>query len=463
MPEPIESLFSTREMSSVFSSQGFVRSLLAFEAGLARAQAKLGIIPEAASDMIRAKCDEKLFDGAALFAEAARSGTPVIPLVAKLTELVDGDAQKYVHWGATSQDAVDSALMLQIRAGLSLLADGLDTVCDRCAALAEQHRRTVMAGRTLLQHAVPITFGLKAARWLSMAQRRSQSLRELQTRATAVQLGGAAGTLAAIASGEALDAHSRAKDRGLLVVEGLAEELALPAPDLPWHTERDRVGEIAAQLGVVAGAMAKIAGDIVLLAQTEVAEVFEAGEPGKGASSAMPQKRNPVDAIRALTAARLAIGEVPVILSAMAQSHERGAGDWQAEWSAVPNLFRYTACSVEALGISLHGLRVDPKRMAENLERTRGQIMAESLTMTLASRMGRPAAQRIVTEICRQVETSGKTVKEIAQSDPRIAGHLDAEGLDRALDAANYLGSTDALIERSLESFRYSRAMRAPR
>jgi 3-carboxy-cis,cis-muconate cycloisomerase len=436
-------------MSRIFSPEGHVRSLLAFEAGLARVQAGLGIIPEVAAETIRAKCDEKLFDVAALFAEASLSGTPVIPLVTRLTELVGGDSQKYVHWAATSQDALDTALMLQIRGGLSLLSEGLDAVCRRCAALAEQHRQTVMAGRTLLQHAVPITFGLKAARWLAMARRRSQSLGALQARATAVQLGGAAGTLAAIAPGEG-------SDRGLLLVEALAEELALPAPDLPWHAERDRVAEIAAHLGVVAGAMAKIAGDIVLLAQTEVAEVLEAGKPGKGASSAMPQKRNPVHAIRALTAARLAIGEVPVILSAMAAGHERGAGDWQAEWAAVPHLFRYTACSVEAVRISLEELVVNPKRMAENLERTGGQIMAEALTMALASHVGRPAAQRTVAEICRQAEASGKTVKEIASSDPRIADHLDTERLDRALDPASYLGSADALIERSLEAFRKS-------
>ena len=255
--ESLESMFSTVEMSKVYSSQGCVRSLLAFEGGLARAQARLGIIPRAASDKICAKCDEKIFDAAALFAEAARSGTPVLPLVERLAELVGPDGGKYVHWGATSQDAVDTALMLQIREGLSLITDSLDAVCDRCAALADQHRRTVMAGRTLLQQAVPITFGLKAARWLSMSLRRAQSLRDLRARSIAVQLGGAAGTLAATVSVHTADAV--AEDRGLLLVQALAEELGLPAPDLPWHTERDRVAEIAAELGIVAGAMAKIA------------------------------------------------------------------------------------------------------------------------------------------------------------------------------------------------------------
>ena len=451
MPEPLESLFSTKEMSKVFSSEELVRSLLAFEAGLARAQARLGIIPDAASESIQAKCDVELFDVASLFSEAARSGTPVIPLIAKLNELVGDEAQKYVHWGATSQDAMDSAFMLQINAGLSLLADELEAVCGRCAELAERHKRTVMAGRTLLQQAVPITFGLKAARWLSMVQRRSLSLHELRGRATAVQLGGAAGTLAALANRGASRAQAGQEDLGLAVIEKLAGELGLPAPDLPWHTERDRVAEIAAQLGVVAGAMAKIAGDIVLLAQTEVAEAFEASGPGKGSSSAMPQKRNPVDAVRAVAAARLAIGEVPVILSAMAQAHERGAGDWQAEWSAIPSLFRFTACSVEAVRLSLQGLTVDPERMVENLGRTQGQIMAESLTMALAADMGRPAAQRVVAEICRQAEMTGKPLREIARSDARVRDRLDEGQLDRALDPATYLGSTEALVERALE------------
>ena len=258
--------------------------------------------------------------------------------------------RSFVHWGATSQDAIDTATMLQMRQGLNLLIDELYGLCTACARLAEQHRHTLMIGRTLLQQAVPITFGLKAARWLSLALRQMHVLAQHRARTLAVQFGGAAGTLASLGQ------------EGLRIAELLAEELGLSMPDIPWHTERDRVAEITASLGVVAGAMAKIAGDIVLLAQTEVGEVTEGVESGKGGSSAMPQKHNPVDATNALASARLAIGEVPVMLSAMVQEHERAVGGWQAEWVAIPNLFRFTASAVEHVRLAVSGLQVDTQR-----------------------------------------------------------------------------------------------------
>lgn len=348
MAEPLDLLFSTSKMSTAFSPEAHVRGMLAFEAALARSEARAGIIPQEAAATIAAKCREELFDIAALYREAAVAGTPVLPLVRELTACIGGDAQKFVHWGATSQDVIDTALMLQMRDGLDLLTDGLYGVCVVCAALAEQHRHTLMVGRTLLQQALPITFGLKAARWLALALRQVHALRECRKRTLAVQLGGAAGTLASLG------------DKGPQVVELVAAELGLPAPDLPWHTERDRVAEIAGILGVVAGAMAKIAGDITLLAQNEVGEVSEGAVPGKGGSSAMPQKHNPVDAISAISSARLAVGVVPVLLSAMAQEHERAAGGWQVEWAAIPNLFRFTAGAVERVRTQLAALRSIP-------------------------------------------------------------------------------------------------------
>src|SRR5713226_1992408 len=372
MSEPTDALFSTPPMSAAFSPRAHVRGMLRFEAALARAEARAGIIPQEAATVITANCREELFDVAALYREAAVAGTPAIPLVLMLTARVAGDAQKYVHWGATSQDAIDTALMLQMRDGIDLLISGLLEVCSACAALAEQHRRTPMAGRTLLQQALPITFGLKAARWLALATRQVRALREHRGRSLAVQLGGAAGTLASLG------------DSGLRVVELLAAELNLPVPDMPWHSERDRVAEIAVTLGIVSGAMVKIASDVVLLAQTEVGEASEAAAPAKGGSSAMPQKHNPVDAINAIASARLAIGEVPVILSAMTQEHERAVGGWQAEWVALPNLFRYTSSAVEHVRGMISGLKVDSARMSANLELTQGLIMAESLTMALA-------------------------------------------------------------------------------
>jgi 3-carboxy-cis,cis-muconate cycloisomerase len=442
MPEPIDLLFSTPGMSAAFSSEAHIQGMLTFEAALARAEARAGIIPQEAATIITANCRVELFDVTALCREAAIAGTPAIPLVRMLIAQVEGDAQKFVHWGATSQDAIDTALMLQTRDGLDLLLEDLLGICATCAILAEQHRHTLMAGRTLLQQALPITFGLKAARWLALAVRQVRALREHRERTLAVQLGGAAGTLASLG------------DNGLRIIELLAGELGLPVPDLPWHTERDRVAEIAGALGVVAGAMAKIATDVVLLAQTEVGEASEGAAPGKGMSSAMPQKHNPVDATGAIASARLAIGEVPVILSAMAQEHERAAGGWQAEWMALPNLFRFTAGAVERVRGALDGLQVDSTRMSANLDLTGGLIMAESLTMALAPHVGRPEAQRIVKALCDRAASSGIHLRQAALEDVQVPTLLSLKEIDKALDPGEYLGGTNAFIDLALASYR---------
>ena len=442
MAEPVESLFSTAEMSAAFSARAHVRGMLAFEAALARAEARADVIPQEAAHAIAAVCREELFDVAALYREAATAGTPAIPLVRMLTAQVKDEARKYVHWGATSQDAIDTALMLQMRDGLDMLVDGLLAICASCASLAEQHRHTLMVGRTLLQQALPITFGLKAARWLALATRQVRALRECREQSLAVQLGGAAGTLASFG------------DKGLNVVELLAEELRLPAPDLPWHTERERVVNIATTIGTMSGALAKIAEDVVLLAQTEVGEVSEGATPGKGGSSAMPQKHNPVDATRALAAARLAIGVVPVLLSALVQEHERAVGGWQAEWAAIPNLFRYSAGVVEGVRGAVSGLVIDTERMKANLDVTHGLVMAESLTMALAPHIGRPEAYRIVQAVCEQVIDSGIDLHQAALHDGQVQAALSLEEIERALDPTYYLGSTDALINRALDGYR---------
>lgn len=441
MSEPIDALFSTPAMSAAFSSEAHVRYMLAFEAALARAEARAGIIPQEAADDIAEQCKVELFDVTALYREAAVVGVPAIPLVRMLTAHIEGDAKKFVHWGATSQDVIDTAMMLQMRDGIDRLIDGLMAVCAACATLAEQHRHTLIVGRTLLQQALPITFGLKAARWLALTTRQVRALREQRKRTLAVQFGGAAGTLAALGA------------NGLRVVELLAEELGLPAPDLPWHTERDRVAQIAATLGVVAGAMAKIAGDIALLAQTEVGEVTEGAAPGKGGSSAMPQKHNPVDAIGALASARLAIGLVPVMLSAMAQEHERAAGGWQAEWAALPNLFRFTASAVEHVRGTVSGLQIDAARMNANLTLTGGLIMAESLMMALAPHIGRPEAQRIAQVVCDRAIESKQDVRQVALEDEQVKANLSPTEIDQTLDPTKYLGSTDILIDRALSAY----------
>ncbi|HYV39403.1 MAG TPA: 3-carboxy-cis,cis-muconate cycloisomerase [Gemmataceae bacterium] len=442
MSDPRDSLFSSPEMAAIFSAEAHVRQMLAFEAALARAEARAGVIPQEAVTAIVASCRVEFFDVGELYREAALAGTPAIPLVRLLTTRSGPEAGKFVHWGATSQDVIDTATMLQMREGLDLLVAGLLGVCQACAALAGQYRNTLMAGRTLLQQALPITFGLKAARWLAMTMRQVRALRDCSKRSIALQFGGAVGTLAALG------------DAGLRVAELLAEELGLTLPDLPYPAERDRIATIAAALGVTAGAMTKIASDISLLAQTEIGEVAEAAASGKGGSSAMPHKRNPVDAVNAQAAARLAIGVVPVILSAMANEHERAAGGWQAEWVAVPDLFRFTAGTVERVRSALTGLQVNPERMLANLDQCGGLLMAEALTMALAPALGRPEAQRVVQEACGRATKSGMTLKQAALEDGPIRATLSPEEIERALDPQQYLGSTDALIDRALQSYR---------
>ena len=432
--------FSTSEMSRVFSSENQVRQMLAFEAALARAEARAGVIPEQAAETIAAACEPDRFDLAALYRDAARAGTLAIPLVRELMARVGGEASDYVHWGATSQDAFDTATVLQVREGLALIEHDLLAVGAACAALAERERQTLMAGRTLLQQALPLTFGLKAARWLSLVTRLIQGLRATRSEVLVVQFGGAAGTLAALG------------DQGLRVAKLVAAELDLGLPDLPWHAERDRIGRLAGELGIVAGAMAKIAEDLALLAQTEVGEASEGAAPGKGGSSAMPQKRNPVDATFARAAARLAIGQVPLLLGAMAGEHERAAGSWQLEWAALPTLFQASAAAVARVRDALSSLELDRERMVANLAATRGLIMAESLTMALAQRLGRPEAYRLVRAATRRAVEEGTDLRAAALADARLRAALP-EDVDAVFDPAAYLGSTNALIDVALDEF----------
>ena len=442
LAEPYEELFATAAMTDIFAATTHVRQMLRFEAALARAEADVGIIPQEAADAIAAACNVDLFDVAALYREAAATGTPAIPLVRMLTAQVSEKGRAFVHFGATSQDAIDTALVLQMRDGLDVLVKDLLGVCEGSAKLAEQYRDAPMAGRTLLQHAVPITFGLKAARWLAQSTRQVEALRAQRNKSLTLQFGGAAGTLAALG------------DAGMTVAQRLADELRLPLPDLPWHAERDRMATIAATLGVTAGAMSKIASDVVLLAQTEIGEVSESSAPGKGGSSAMPQKHNPVDAMMALASARLATGIVSVLLAAMANEHERAVGGWQAEWVAIPNLFRHTSGAVARVRNLVSELRVNPDRMKQNLELNGGVLMAESLTVALAPHLGRPEAQQVVQAACNRALSTSSTLSQAALEDPQSRVVLTSEAIQRALDPAGYSGSAGAFIDRALDAYR---------
>ena len=441
MEDLADTLYTTPEMAALFSGAGHVRRMLDFEAALARAEARAGVIPAEAAEAISAACRVDLFDVPALLRETAVAGTLAIPLAKALTAKVGGDAGRYVHWGATSQDVIDTALVLQMRDGLDLLLSGLLETAASCAALAERHRRTPMAGRTLLQHALPITFGLRAARWLALLTRQVQRLRALRTDALALQFGGAAGTLASLGTD------------GARVAELLAEELDLPCPDLPWHGERDRVAEIAAALGIVAGAVGKIAHDVLLLSQTELGEVAEGAGPGKGGSSTLPHKRNPVDTVAAVAAARLAQSLVPVVLASMIQEHERAVGGWQSEWTALPELFRYTAGAVERVRLAVAHLEIDADRMRANLDVTRGLLMAESLSMALATRLGKQEAHHVVQAACERAVREGADLATVARSDERISAALSPDEIGAALDPSAYLGSADLFVDRALAAF----------
>jgi 3-carboxy-cis,cis-muconate cycloisomerase len=434
--------FTTPAMSAIFSVESRAQRMLDFEAALAIAEARAGVIPSDAADKIAAKCRVELFDIGALESDARAAGTPAIPLVKALTELVDAGSRGYVHWGATSQDVVDTAMILQVRDALGELIEGLRAIGEACAATVERHRRTLMPGRTLLQHALPITFGLKAAHWLELTTRAIVRFRDLGRRGLALQFGGAAGTLAALG------------DKGPDVASALAEELKLPAADLPWHTDRDRIAEIAAAAAIVSGSMAKIANDIVLLAQTEIGEVSEGRAAGKGGSSAMPHKRNPVDAVAAVAAARLTLGAVPVVFSAMAHEHERAAGGWQAEWIAIPDAYLFTAGAIQGVRSAVEGLEIDPERMRANLDSTRGMIAAEALTIALAPKLGRHEAYRLVAEASELAAQTDGDLRSVVDADDTVQAVLGDDDLDRIFDPVNYLGSSDAFIDAALDHFR---------
>lgn len=427
-------------MAEAVSDEAWLRAMLEVEAALAAALAGAGVIPTQAAAAIRAACAEVRIDLSRLGEEAAASATPVVPLARALTAAVPGDAANYVHWGATSQDVIDTAMMLVARRALDVLLAELDGLAGACAALADRHRSTLMPGRTLLQQALPITFGLKAAGWLMATLEAGDAVRAVRANRLAVQLGGASGTLASLG------------DRGLDVLAGLAAELDLPEPVLPWHATRGRIVELALALAAAGGAAAKIAVDVALLMQSEVAEVAE-GAPG--GSSALPQKRNPVGAVEVDACFRGLQAQVAVLVASQRVEHERAAGAWQAEWPALSEAFRLAGGACGRARAVVEGLRVDSDRMRANLDVSGGLMLAEHVAMVLAAKVGRSAAQGAVQAAAgRAVAGGGRPFREELLADPAVAAHLAPAEVEAALDPAGYLGSTPALIERALAAHR---------
>jgi 3-carboxy-cis,cis-muconate cycloisomerase len=436
-------MLSSVAMRTVCDDVACLQNMLDFEAALARAEAAAGVIPAGAAGPITKACQADLFDLAALAQAATRSGNLAIPLVKALTADVakaDAEAARYVHWGATSQDVIDTAVMLTLRAGIDALLADIGRAIAGFAALARQHRNTAVVARTWLQHALPMPFGLKLAEYAAALHRSRVRLQRLRREALALQFGGAAGTLAALG------------DKGLLVAEKLARELELPLPDAPWHSHRDRIAETASVFAILAGTCGKIARDVQLMMQTDVAEAFEPSGEGRGGSSTMPHKRNPVAAATALAAAIMAPNLAATIFAAQVHDHERSAGPWHAEWPTLPNLLLVTSGALAAIVDIAEGLEVDAVRMRVNLDATHGLIMAEAVAMALAEKIGKSEAHHLVEAASKQAVAGKKDLREVLTGDTRVTAHLSAEKLTKLFEPMAYQGVSQALIDRLLAS-----------
>ena len=425
------------ELRDAVSGRAWLQALLDAERALAAAEARVGVIPADAAEAIAAACRAERFDAEAIGHQGRAAGNPVEPLVRTLTDAVEGKAAGYVHWGATSQDILDTAAMLVSRGALDLIVHAVAGVADECARLAETHRSTPIAGRTLLQQAVPTTFGLKAAGWLVAVIEARRGLVRVREQGLAVQLGGAAGTLGAL--GEA----------GPEVLSAFAEELGLQEPVVPWHTNRVRIAELGSALEVAAGACAKIGLDVALLSQSEVGEATEAEA---GVSSTMPQKRNPVGSALAVACARQVHAQAAVLTAALPQEHERALGGWHSEWPALTGALAYTGGAAAAAHRALEGLQVDPERMGANLQLSDGAVMSERVAFLLAERLGRGDAQALVAEAAARSQASGRGLRDELLNDARV--DVAPEELEAAFDPSTYLGSAEAFVDRALGAYR---------
>src|SRR3954470_3736149 len=427
-------MFGTAEMRAVFSDDNLLKCYVEAEVALAVAQGRLGEIPQEAAEAISRLAPTVALDRDALKHETENVGYPILGLVRQLSDKL-GDAGRYVHWGATTQDIVDTATVLQIRAGLAIIERGITAVSAALADLAQKHRDTPMAGRTHLQQALPITFGYKCAVWLSMMDRHAARLTELKPRVLVAQLGGAAGTLASLG------------DKGLDVRREYARELELGNPPITWHVARDAVVEAVQFLGLVTGSLGKIGFDMMLMMATEIAEAFEPFATHRGASSTMPQKRNPISSEILVANAKAVRQHCGLMLDAMVQDFERATGPWHVEWMAIPESFILTAGSLGQAKLMLEGLAVDQSRMRRNLELTQGLIVAEAVMMGLAPHLGRQNAHDIVYEACREALRQGHSLVDVLAANPAVAGALTAERLRALCDPSNYLGAAPAMVD----------------
>jgi 3-carboxy-cis,cis-muconate cycloisomerase len=433
-------LFGTSAMTAAFSDRNFLRQMLLFEAALAQALQEHQVVPSGTAEAL-ARIDPDSFDLEILAEQAHDAGNLCIPFVKMLTAKVAEfapAAAAYVHWGATSQDVIDTALMLQSRAGLTSIESDLAATADALATLIQAHRSTAMPGRTWLQQGPPVTLGFKLATWLDALQRHRERLAQMRARALALQFGGAVGTLAALG------------DKGSAVSHSLGRILDLPVVAVPWHTQRDRVAELATTLGLLAGTLGKIARDVSLLMQTEVGELMEPAVAGRGGSSTMPHKRNPVDSAVMLAAATRVPGLVATMLAAMVQEHERGLGGWHAEWETLAEIFRLTAGSLACASRIASGAIIDPDAMRRNLGLTGGVTMAEAVSFAAARTLGKAQAHRILERVSQRAIQEDIPMLDALVDEPSLRGYFGREDFERLLAPENYLGSANEFIENVL-------------
>lgn len=432
MPAPlINCLATTNPLAEVFSDNSVLQAMLAFETALARAEAKVGIIPKGAADAIEAAAKEGGFDASELARRGLRAGTIAIPFVKALTEKVnskDSNSSGFVHWGATSQDVTDTALVLLLKRAHSLIFADLARLEAALSQMSERHKDTVMLGRTLLQPAPPITFGLKAGGWLGAVRRSRVRLDRAFQETAVLQFGGASGTLAALG------------DKGLPVGRALADELGLAYPDAPWHTQRDRLATFVTTCAVLTGSLGKMARDISLMMQTEISEAAEPGGEGRGGSSTMPNKQNPIASVLTLAAAHRVPGLVASFLFSMVQEHERAAGGWQAEWPTVAAVVEATGLAAASMAEAAGGLSVSGERMRANINGTKGVVFAERAAMLLVPALGRDAAHELIQKASQLSVKEKRRFSEVLAEMPEVVRVLDKQTLRAMEDPAEYLG-----------------------
>ncbi len=444
----LDPLFGWEVTDQIFSDAMRIQRMLDFEAALAHAEARLNVIPKNAAGPIRDHCEARRFDLPSIGLAAARAGNLAIPLIKELTNLVarsDQEAARYVHWGATSQDAIDTGLVLQLRDAFDAIESDLQHLCETLAQMALDHRTTPLPARTWMQQAVPTVFGLKVAGWLDALTRHRARLQETRQRVLVLQFGGAAGTLASLGAD------------GMKVAQELAKELKLGLPELPWHSHRDRIVEVGTTLALLVGTLGKIARDISLQTQTEIAEVFEPSGDGRGGSSTMPHKRNPVTCAVILSAAQQVPALASSLLSGMPQEHERGLGGWHAEWQTLPELVRRCGGALHHMLELMNGLEVDTVRMRQNLDVTQGLIFAEAVTMALGKRIGKQAAHQIMEEAAKQAIAGKKSLRESLSANPEVISRLSSTELDKLFDPLNYLGVANEFIDRTVVASKLER------